>query len=43
MKFKDSLNYFHDYAVAQRLEVINTLTPDNSEKCYAWDGEEILA
>lgn len=32
-----------DYAVAKMLEVINTLTPENSGKCYAWDGEEILA
>lgn len=32
-----------DYAVAKMLEVINTLTPENSGKCYAWDGKEILA
>lgn len=32
-----------DYSVAKMLEVINTLTTENSGKCYAWDGEEILA
>lgn len=32
-----------DYAVAKMLEVINTLTPENSGKCYAWDGKEISA
>lgn len=32
-----------DYAVAKMLEVINTLTPENSGKYYAWDGKEILA
>ncbi len=32
-----------DYSVSKMLEVINTLSPENSGKCYAWDGEEILA
>lgn len=32
-----------DYAVAKMLDVLNVLTPESSGKCYAWDGEEILA
>lgn len=31
-----------DYAVEKMLNVINNLNPDNSGKCYAWDGKEIL-
>lgn len=31
-----------DYAVEKMLEVIDNLTPENSGKCYAWDGQEIL-
>lgn len=31
-----------DDAVAKMLDVVSKLIPENSGKCYAWDGEEIL-
>ncbi len=31
-----------DYAAQKLLDVLETLTPDHSSKCFAWDGKEIL-
>jgi hypothetical protein len=31
-----------DYAAAQMLAVLDGLTPQESGKCFAWDGAEVL-
>ncbi len=34
--------FLADYAVEKMLEVVGNLTLENSGKCYAWNGEEVL-
>lgn len=31
-----------EYSAQKLMDVVNDLTPNDSGKCFAWDGEEVL-
>ena len=40
---KEGKLFSPEYSVQQLLSVLDNLTPENSGKCFAWDGQEIKA
>ena len=41
-KVPDGKLFTPSYSCEKLLEVLKSLSPDNSGKCFAWDGTEIL-